>query len=404
MKTRIRRTGSIIAALVAGFIGLTDAAGAQDKKPILIGGTLGLTGILSEASGDYKAVYERWVEQVNKKGGLLGRPVKLVIYNDESTPQVAQTLYNRILNEDNVDLVLAPFSTFVGGAIVPIVRSHNKLLFNGGFVGINIFKNAQGTMFGTYTYQEPDYTRGLFNLIKTLPPEKRPKRAAIFTLQNPFPLVVRDGFQGKGGAINYAKELGIQVVVNEQYPPNTTDFNALVQKAKAANADLVLQLGLLNDTLQVARTIQQQNYKPTMFCTCGSQVTTIAAWPKLGSAAEGAFGSIPSWPTQNYEGLADLAAFFKARGQTTLPTYAIVAQAILQVIEQAVEGAKTLDQDKLKAYIHSHEFKTVAGPIKYQADGTPEYSQVVLQFLNGKNEVVWPEKDKTAEAVVPGTK
>jgi branched-chain amino acid transport system substrate-binding protein len=133
-------------------------------------------------------------------------------------------------------------------------------------------------------------------------------------------------------------------------------------------------------------------------------VTTIAAWPKLGSAAEGAFGSIPSWPTQNYEGLADLAAFFKARGQTTLPTYAIVAQAILQVIEQAVEGAKTLDQDKLKAYIHSHEFKTVAGPIKYQADGTPEYSQVVLQFLNGKNEVVWPEKDKTAEAVVPGTK
>lgn len=393
-----------LAGVIASVLLTSVPALAQDKTPIVIGGTLGLTGILSEASSDFKAVYERWAEAVNKKGGLLGRPVKMAIYNDESTPQVAQTLYNRILNEDKADLVLAPFSTFVGGAIVPIVQSHQKVLFNGGFVGINIFKNARGWMVGTYTYQEPDYTRGLFDLIKTLPPEKRPKRAAIFTLQNPFPLVVRDGIQGQGGAINYAKELGIQVVVNEQYPPNTTDFNALVQKAKAADADLVLQLGLLNDTLQVARTIQQQNYKPAIFCTCGSQVTTIAAWPKLGSAAEGAFGSIPSWPTQKYEGLVELAEFFKSRGQDTLPTYAIVAQAILQVLEQAVEGAKTLDQEKLKAYLHANEFKTAAGPIKYQEDGTPRYSQVVLQFMNGKNEVVWPQKDKTAEAVVPGVK
>lgn len=397
IKTLARLVGSSMLVLAATAMPLF----AQDNKPILIGGTLGLTGILSEASGDYKAVYERWAEQINKKGGLLRRPVKMVIYNDESTPTVAQSLYNRILDQDGVELVLAPFSTFVGGAVVPIVLSHKKLLFNGGFVGINIFKNAKGWMIGTYTYQEPDYSRGLFTLIKSLPADKRPKRVAIFTLQNPFTLVVRDGHNGVGGALNFAKEAGMPVVVNEQYPPNTTDFNALVQKAKTANADLVLQLGLLNDTLQVARTIQQQGYKPSMFCTCGSQVTTIAAWPKLGSAAEGAFGSIPSWPTQKYEGLAELAAFFKARGQDTLPTYAIVAHAILQVLEQAVEGAKTLDQDKLKDYIYKHEFRTAAGNIKYQEDGTPVYSQVVLQFLKGKNQVVWPEKERTAAPVIP---
>ena len=390
----------VLAAVLALAAGSGVPVLAQDK-PVTIGGTLGLTGSLSEAAGDYKAVYERWAEQVNKKGGLLGRPVKLVIYNDESTPTVAQPLYNRLLDQDAVDLVLAPFSTFVGGAVVPIVQSHKKLLFNGGFVGINIFKNAKGWMIGTYTYQEPDYTRGLFNVIKALPADKRPKKAAIFTLQNPFTLVVRDGFGGTGGALNFAKEAGIEVVVNEQYPPNANDFNGLVQKAKAAGADLVLQLGLLNDTLQVARTIQQQDYKPAMFCTCGSQVTTIAAWPKLGTAAEGAFGSIPSWPTQNYEGIADLAAFFKSRGQDTLPTYAIVGYSILQVLEQAVQGAKTLDQDKLKDYIYKTEFHTVAGNFKYQDDGTPVYSQVVLQFLKGRNEVIWPDRDATAKPVVP---
>ena len=157
----------------------------------------------------------------------------MVIYNDESTPTVAQQLYNRMLDQDKVDLVLAPFSTFVGGAVVLIVTSHKKLLFNGGFVGIDIFKNAKGSIIGSYTYQGPDYTRGLLDLIKSLPEDKRPKRAAIFTAQNPFPLLVRDGVGGKGGALNFAKEAAIAVPVNEQYPPNTTDFTGLVQKAKA---------------------------------------------------------------------------------------------------------------------------------------------------------------------------
>lgn len=392
--------GCVLSAMIALATLFSNSAVAQ-QSPIVIGGTLGLTGAFAEPSTDYKAVYDRWLEQVNKKGGLLGRPVKMIIYNDESTPTVAQALYNRLLDQDQVDLVLAPFSTFVGGAIVPIVRSHQKLLFNGGFVGINIFKNAKGSIIGSYTYQEPDYTRGLFELIKSLPEDKRPKRVAIFTAQNPFPLVVRDGVGGVGGAVNYAKALGANVVVNEQYPPNTTDFTGLVQKAKAANADLLLQLGLPNDSLQVARTVQQQGYKPSIFCTCGSQVTTLAAWPKLGSAAEGVFGTTASWPTQHYQGLAELAEAFKARGHDTLPTYAIVGYAILQVLEQAVEGAKSLDQDKLKAYIYSHEFKTAAGNFRYQEDGTPVFSQVVLQYLKGKNQVVWPKEFQGAAPVIP---
>jgi branched-chain amino acid transport system substrate-binding protein len=164
---------------------------------------------------------------------------------------------------------------------------------------------------------------------------------------------------------------------------------------------MLLELGLPNDSLQVARTVQQQGYKPLIFCTCGSQVTTLSAWPKLGSAAEGVIGTTISWPSQGYKGLAELADAFKARGDDTLPTYAIVGYAILQVIEQAVEGAKTLDQDKLKAYIYSHEFQTVAGNFRYQQDGTPVFSQVVLQYLKGKNQVIWPKAAQTGAPVMP---
>jgi branched-chain amino acid transport system substrate-binding protein len=388
-----------VAAFLASIGILVQPAAAQ-KEPIVIGGTLGLTGAFAEPSTDYKAVYDLWVEKVNKKGGLLGRPVKLIIYNDESTPTVAQSLYNRLLDQDKVDLVLAPYTTFVGGAIVPIVRSHNKILFNGGFVGINIFNNAKGWIVGSYNYQEPDYTRGLFEMLKSLPADQRPKRAAIFTAQNPFTVVVRAGIDGKGGALNYAKDAGIEVVVDEQYPPNTTDFTGLVQKAKSANADVVLALGLPNDTLQIARTVQQQGYKPSVFCTCGSQVTTLKGWAALGEAADDGFGTTIAWPTQPFAGVAELGEVFKKRGYATLPTYAIGGTAILEVLEQAVEGAKTLDQEKLREYIQTHTFKTVGGDFKYQENGTPVYSQILLQYQKGTNQVVWPKQFRTAEPVL----
>ncbi len=392
----------VLWSVVVFFVAVLAAAPVRAAgAPIVIGGTLGLTGAFAGPSAEYKAIYQFWLDEINKKGGLLGRPVKMTIYNDESTPTVAQALYNRLIDSDHADLLLSPYTTFVGGAIVPIVLSHHKLLFNGGFVGINIFRAAKGSIIGSYTYQEPDYTRGLFELLRTIPEAQRPKRVAIFTAQNPFPLVVRDGVDGQGGAVNYAKAAGATVVVNEQYPPGTTDFTGLVQKAKAAHADILLELGLPDDSLQVARTVQQQGYKPAVFCVCGSQVSTLPAWSKLGSAAEGVFGTTISWPNQPYRDLPKIAAFFKRRGYDTVPTYGIVSYAILQVLEQAVDGAKTLDQDKLKSYILSHEFHTVAGDFKYQADGTPAYSQVVLQYLHGKNEVVWPQKYQTSKPAIP---
>jgi branched-chain amino acid transport system substrate-binding protein len=212
--------------------------------------------------------------------------------------------------------------------------------------------------------------------------------------------VVRAGVNGVGGALNYAKEAGINVVVDEQYPPNTTDFTGLVQKAKAANADMVLQLGLPNDTLQVARTIQQQGYKPSIFCTCGSQVTTLKGWAALGEANEDGFGTTIAWPTQPYEGIAELGEIFKKRGYATLPTYAVGGLAILQVLEQAVEGTKSLDQEKIHEYIQKNEFKTVAGNFKYQENGTPVFSQILIQYQKGQNQVVWPQQFKTADPII----
>lgn len=387
-------------ALVAcGSNGGTGAAGST-SAPIKIGGTLGLTGSLSVVSVEYKAVYDYWAQKVNASGGLLGRKVVMDIKNDNSTAATAQSLYQTLISSDKADLLLGPYATFVGVPVVPLAKAANKLLFNGGFVGLQYFDEAQGSMIGTYTYQEPDYSRGIFQAVQALPAGQRPSKVAILTNNTPFTIVDRDGYKGQGGVVKYAEQDGMQVVFNEKYSGTTTDFTAAIQRAKASGADMLMILGLANDSENIIKAAHVLGYVPKITCVCGSQATTLPNWSQLGAATNGVVGTTVAWPTQNNNGAQDIEAFSKSRGESVVPTYDYVAYAALQVMQQAVEGAKTLDQNQLKAYIYSHTFDTAVGQLRYQSNGTPVFSQVVTQTIGGKQAPIWPSNVATAKLVV----
>jgi branched-chain amino acid transport system substrate-binding protein len=383
-----------LAACGSGSGGGSSSSGGG---PIKIGGTLGLTGILSESSQEYMAIYKYWASHVNASGGLLGRKVVMDIKNDNSTPSTAQSEYQTLLTSDNADLLLAPYATFIGAPIVPMVKAAGKILFNGGFVGKQYFQQDGGWMVGTYTYQEPDYSKGLFEAIKSLPPGKRPTKVGILTNDNPFTLVARDGYKGQGGAINYARQDGLKVVFSQTYSATATDFTSAIQRAKAQGVDMLVILGLPNDEDAIVKQAHVLGFKPKIMCTCGSQATTLPNWPELGAATNGVVGTTVAWPSQDNPGMQAVVSFAKSRGEPVVPTYDFVAYASLQVIQQAVEGAKTLDQQKLKAYIYSHTFHTVVGDIKYNPDGTTPFSEVITQTVNGKQQPVWPASVATAK-------
>ena len=187
---------------------LTACAGSEEgdggtggSGPIVVGGTLGLTGQYSGPSAAYKATYEFWANQVNQKGGLLGRKVELRIYDDESNPTTAQQLFQRLINQDQASLLLAPYTTAVGGAVVPLTERAGKVLWDGGFVSQKLHADSK-LLVTSWPYQEPEYPRPLFELFKTLPADQKPKTLAVVTAQNPFTLVARDGFNGAGGVLN----------------------------------------------------------------------------------------------------------------------------------------------------------------------------------------------------------
>jgi branched-chain amino acid transport system substrate-binding protein len=401
--TRITVAGIAAVALTLAGCADDDAEGQGDPdEPIVIGGTLGLTGNFSGPSAAYQAAYEYWVDQVNQDGGLLGREVELKLYDDESDATTAQQLFQRLINDDQVDLLLAPYTTAVGGAVVPLSERAGKILWNGGFVSQELHSSNE-LVVTSWPYQEPEYPLPLFEYLESLPEDQRPSTLAVATAQNPFTVVARDGFEGSGGVLNYAAELGLEVVFNEEYNQTATDLTSLVQQAKDSDADVFVALSLPNDGALMAQTVAQVDYRPEFYCSCGSQVVTLPNWIDLGAAGENVFSTTTAWPGQaDRPGLDELFAHFQQElGYEIMPAYGAGGYAILQVLQQAVEGAQTLDQQELRAYIADNEFPTTVGTLRYKDDGTTEFGAMLVQQQADGAQVVWPEEAATAEPVAP---
>jgi branched-chain amino acid transport system substrate-binding protein len=394
---------SATSATSAQATGTGAASGGQPSgDPIKVGGTLGLTGVFSGPSAGYQATYDYWADQVNAGGGLLGRPVELTIYDDESTAATAQTLYQRLINEDQVDLLLAPYTTAVSSAVVPLAAQNQMVVWNGGFINEAIFRSNEWVV-SSYTRTEGDTSRPVFELIDAMPEGDRPERIGIITEQNPFALAVRDGFEGEGGVRKYAADRGMEIVLDEEYAPATTDFSTLVQRAAAAEVEVFFALSLPNPAGLIAQAVADDpGFQPTIYCSCASEVTSLASWGDLGPAANGIMAVTAAWPTDEYPGLQELADHLdETEGYPYIPNYAVVGMAAAQVMQQAVEGAGSLDQAALRDYVKGKTFETVSGPLTYTEGNVPDFSTLLLQWQNDENVPIWPEDRATGEPLIP---
>lgn len=399
------------AALVIGLAGCAGDSAAESSddgtasgEPIVIGGTLGLTGAFSAASQGYEVAYNYWADEINAKGGLLGRPVEFKIFDDESTPATAAQLYQQLINEDGADLLIAPYTTGVGGAIVPITERAGKVVFNPGFLGQEIQSNSK-LLVSAWPYQEPQAADPFLDFLASLPQAERGSTIAITTGQHPFLLAAKNGVGDAEGVVAKAEAAGYEVVLNEEYAMTTTDFTGLAQKVKDSGADVFIALALVNDGVAIAQAVNNAGYAPDWYCSCGTQVTTQTVWPDLGAAGENVFATANVWVTQDYPGLTDtLDGMAEAFGTTPelIPGYAPVAYAALQVLQQAVDATQSLDDQTLRDYIAANSFDTIIGTFSYNEDGTIKgIAPVLLQYQADGNQVIWPADIATAEAVTP---
>ena len=402
-----------MSALVAAFFCAVGPACAAD--PIKIGFGMALTGPLA-ANGKMSLVaMQIWEDDINAKGGLLGRPVKLVYYDDQSNPSQVPSIYSKLLDVDKVDLIVSGYASTQIAAAMPIAIQKKKVFISLFGTGVNERFNYPKyfSMIPNGPNPKPAFTRGFFKVAEAQKP--KPETIALASADAEF------GRNACEGARDNAKASGFRIVYDKSYPPATTDFAPIVRAIQAAKPDLVVICSYPLDTVGMVRAMHEVGFKPKMWggAMVGLQATVFKT--QLGPLLNGVVNFETWLPTKSMEfpGSMELLKKYQARagaaGTDPLGYYMPVwAYAYLQVLGDAIAATKSLNDDVLADYIRKTTFKTVVGDVKFGKHGEwVEERTLAAQFqaIKGnsiddfrdlKTEViVYPPKYKSGEVIYP---
>src|SRR6266436_1457578 len=397
-RSALRRLG---AALIIG-LGFISGASAQSGNPIRVGMSLALTGAGAAPSKVINTALEIWRDDVNAKGGLLGRPVELVVYDDQSAPANVPNIYTKLITVDKVDLLLGPYGTNFVAPAMPTIIQNNKMTISFTAIGIN----------DKFHYSKY-FSMVFFDLAAAQTP--KPQTVAILAADAEF------AQSAAHGAREEIKKHGLKIVYDKSYPPSTTDFAPVVRAMRATDPDIVYIGAYPPDNVGIIRAANEIGLTPKMMggAMIGMLVTPIKV--QLGPVANGlivgenfAAALAPKIP-----GSAD---FLKRYGEKAAAVqidslgfaWGPFAYSAGQALAQAVTETKSLDHDKLAEYMHKASFKTVSGDFSFGADGEWSKARMVWtqvqnaqpnnldQFRDGKAQpIVWPPEAKTGTLIYP---
>ena len=405
--------------LLAALMLLAAPFAARAADPITIGFGMALTGGLAPNGKAALFAMQIWEKEINDKGGLLGRPVKLVYYDDQSNPATVPGIYTKLLDVDKVDLVVSGYATNMVAPAMPVVIGHNRTF-------LALFGLAANTEFAypKYFAMQPtggmtpklEFARGYFEVAQAQNP--KPATLAMVGADAEFPRNAMDG------ARELAKQQGYKVVYDKTYPPTTTDFSPIVRAIQATNPDMVLVASYPPDSVGMIRAVNEVGLKTKLFGggMVGLQSTPIKM--QLGPLLNGIVNYdfwLPWSKLATPEGLAFLKKYqseAEGKGVDVLGYYLPpFAYAYMQVLQKAVETAKGLDDDKIAAALRDDTFETIVGPIKFGPNGewaVPRVMEVQFQNIQKANEldtfkdpktevVLWPPALKTGDVQYPYT-
>lgn len=402
LKSRILAWIAGATVALAGFAVFAVPAQAQTKEPIKIGFGMSLTGPLA-ANGKMSLVaMQVWEDDVNAKGGLLGRPVKLVFYDDQSNPSQVPGIYAKLLDIDKVDLIVSGYASTQIAAAMPIAIQKKKLFLSLFGTGVNETFNYPRyfSMIPNGPTPKPAFTRGFFKVAEVQKP--KPQTIAIAMADAEF------GRNACEGAHENAVASGFKIVYEKTYPPSTTDFSPIVRAIQALNPDLMVVCSYPLDTVGMIKAMHEVGFKPKMWggAMVGLQATVFKT--QLGPLLNGVV-NFETWlpvKSMDFPGAFDLLKKYQARakeaGTDPLGYYMPVwAYANLQVLGDAITGTKSLNDDQLADFIRKTTFKTVVGDVKFGKQGEwAEERTMAAQFQNIKGNTIDSFRDLSTEVII----
>lgn len=388
-----------------------------DAKPLRIGFSIAQSGGLAAGGKAGLLALEIWRDDVNAKGGLLGRQVELVGYDDQSSAAQAPAIYSKLIDIDKVDILLSPYGTNVAGPALPIAMEHGRLLFGMFVIGLNA-KAKYDRYFSMGPWgPDPQLTySSFFELAR----RNGLKRLAILAADAEFQQSAAEGGR------RLAKELGIEIVSDQRYPTNTTDFSGLLQSLGAADPDIVYVCSYPTESAAIVRGIDEIGL-PSSVQLFGGGMVGVQNASLLSSLGKSLNGVV------NYDTFSIEPKLMHPGAQAFLNNYAKKAEAakvdtlghflppywygVGQVIQAVVEATGGTDDKAMAAWLHANEVSTILGPLRFGANGEWTENRVLMvqyrdvapndvdQFRKpGKAVVVAPNAFKTGDLINPFSK
>jgi branched-chain amino acid transport system substrate-binding protein len=387
VSTNYKTLSSFLGLLVT--FGIGGVAASEAQQPIRIGATMAQTGTLATQGGPATNGYLLCQKHVNEKGGLLGRKVEFLIYDDKSDGKFASELYEKLITEDKVDAVMGPYGSTHTEAVADVIEKHRKVHIAPLSATTSIWEKGRRYIF----MQLPPADLFLAGLID-IGADKGLKSVAIIQEDALFPKAA-----GKG-AVERAKKKGMEVVLHETYPKGTKDFSPILAKVKAANVDVFgMAASSLGDFIIVARQMKEQGINVKMFGNTGA----VAEFgQELGKTAEFAYG-LSAWePSLPYPGVKEFVAAYEKEFNKAPSFHAAGAYAGCQLLVEAARQAGSLDPDKLREQLLKLKTKTIFADYAVDERGFQTANNgLFVQWQDGAKVVVWPTELASAKARFP---
>jgi branched-chain amino acid transport system substrate-binding protein len=387
----MRTLAGVFVAVVVLWAGPAWASHRAGNE-VLIGGAISQTGRYAEPAGRQVNSIKLWVDQVNARGGLLGHKINLSLLDDKSDTQTAIKLYEKLITEDKVDLLLAPYSSGVTEAVANVNERYKMPFVAYGAASSPIWEKGRRYIFGINAVAE-DYQKGAVHLAKQF----GVKKAAVIGEDSLFPR------QSGKGAKDWAKKLGIDIVLDENYPQKQTDFTALLQKIRAAGAEAIFSNSYFADAAAQLRQLREQNINLKLFAsTVGPGLPNFPE--QLGNTADYVLGFSQWEPLPNLlknPGMKEYIEAYEKRFGEKPNYHAGNAYGGLQVTEAAVKKAGSFDNEKVREALATIETMTIFGRYKADEKGMNAHEGLTFQILKGQRKIVWPEKFAETKPELP---
>ena len=380
--------GTIALTLVAALAGGSLPVAAQG--PIRIGASLSLTGTYAKLGKNQHEGYQLCIKELNAKGGLLGRKLDLVMYDDQSLPPTAVRLYEKLITEDKVDAVMGPYSSPVSEAAANVTEKYKKVMVAPLAATTSIFKKGRKYMFMVISPAE-GYLEGLVDMAA----KRGLKTVAVVNEDTLFSKAAASG------AVELAKKKGLQVVFTEAYPKGNTDFSALLTKLRAANPDVVAAATYFDDAVALTRQMKELNVNPKMYgVTVGGDLPEF--YDTLKQNAEYIYGATQWEHTLPYPGNPEYFEAYKKDFGHEPSYHSTAGYAGCLIYAEAVKRANSLDADKVREQLLKLEMRTPFGDYKVEADGFQvAHKMVTFQWQKEKKVTVWPDELAQGKPLFP---